>query len=425
MSTVTMRSHAQFSRRTRWDHATGNCFLQRYEKLERVRDRRYPLCMRGLSQRIMSMSPEDRHKQLEHASGVLRAGGCVVMPTETVYGVFVRASNQGAELMEQLTGSPQSVHSPRFTLHLADAEPIVPMLALESPVARRLVRQLLPGPVRLVLRQPAAVLDSICAALGLDRGLIDDGESIAIRLPDHPITRAVIRASAHPTLARSIGATRWGRAGKASDLESTSVFEAGDEANRAPGAVIDDGPTLHARGSTTIDIWPNGRFTVQEGGAIDEKQVMRVLTMRVIFVCTGNTCRSPMAQALGRDWARGREPDGLTLEIESAGIAAGEGYPAADQAIETMRERGIELQRHQSRSLTPEMIDHADAIFTMTPSHAQAVMQMAPGSVHKVFPIDPVHPIADPVGQPIEVYREVADQLRELVVARLEEMIHD
>jgi protein-tyrosine-phosphatase len=69
------------------------------------------------------------------------------------------------------------------------------------------------------------------------------------------------------------------------------------------------------------------------------------------------------------------------------------------------------------------MVDRADVILTMTPSHAQAVMQMAPGAVHKVFPIDPVHPIGDPIGHPIEVYREVADQLEELVEARLKEIL--
>ncbi len=368
----------------------------------------------------MSMSPEDRQKHLELASGVLRSGGSVVIPTETVYGVFTRADEQGAELLAQLTTQPQVVNTPRFTLHMADPDPVVGMLGLESPVARRLVRRLMPGPVRLVVHQSPETLDAICAALQLERGIIDDGESIALRLPDHPIARRVIRGSRHPTLARGIGVSRWGGEGS-SDLESTSVFTDQDP----PGAIIDDGPTLHARNSTTVNIWPDGRFEVVAGGAIEEGEVMRVLKTRVTFVCTGNTCRSPMAMGIARDWARSREPDGLTLEIESAGIAAGNDQPAADQAIRALAERGIDLAGHKSRLLTPEMIDESDVIFTMTPSHAQAVMQMAPGAVHKVFPIDPVHPIADPIGQPIGVYREVADQLTELVNARLQEIIHE
>lgn len=369
----------------------------------------------------MSLSPEARERELDRAASVLREGGCAVLPTETVYGVFTQASTEGASLLEQVTGQTQFINTPTFTLHMSDPEPVVSMLELRSPVAKRLVGHLMPGPVRLAVRQPEPVLRSICDTLGLDRGLIENGEAVALRVPDHPITRSILRRTGAPCLARGLGVSRWGTPGQAGTLDSSAVFE-GDV---LPGAVIDDGPTLFGRGSTTVDIWPEGRFSVMPNGAIDEAQVMRVLTIRVIFVCTGNTCRSPMAAAIGRDWARTREPDGLSFEMESAGIAAGEGYPAADQAIETMGAQNIELSDHRSRLLTPGMVDDADVIFTMTPSHAQAVMQLAPGSVHKVFPIDPAHPIDDPIGQSVEVYRGVADQLRTLIAARMQEIIDD
>ena len=369
----------------------------------------------------MSLDPDERARRLAEASRVLRDGGCVVMPTETVYGVFTRASDEGAEYLEQLTGKPRVINTPPFTLHLGDAEPTLSMLSLESPVARRLVNRLTPGPVRLVVRQPESVLEAICESVGMSRGFIDRDDMIALRLPDHPIARAVIRGSGHPALARGVGASRWGEPGKAQDLEMTTVYDSEDP----PGMVIDDGATLHGKGSTTINIWPDGRFEVLKGGSMDESEAMRVLTTRVLFVCTGNTCRSPMAEGIARAWAKNRAPDGLTIEVGSAGIAAGDGYPAAEQGIETLHERGSDLSTHQSRMLTLEMIDQADVIFTMTPSHAQAVMQIAPGAVHKVFPIDPLHPIGDPIGQPIGVYREVADQLESLVAKRLQEIIDE
>ena len=377
--------------------------------------------MNGLSQSFMSMNPDERQQLLEEASRVLRDGGSVVMPTETVYGVFTQASDEGAQLLAQLTGQPQVTNTPQFTLHLGDPDPILPMLSLESPVARRLVGRLMPGPVRLVIRQPETVLDSICESIGLSRGIIDDGESLALRLPDHPIARAVIRGSGRPAFARGVGVSRWGQGDRGQKLDSTSVHDR----ENPPDVVIEDGATLYGKGSTTIDIWPDGRFEVQRGGAIEESWAMRALTTRVLFVCTGNTCRSPMAAGLARAWAKNRVPDGLTIEIDSAGIAAGNGQSAADQAIGTLRERGHDLSGHQSKMLTLKMVDRADVIFTMTPSHAQAVMQIAPGAVHKVFPIDPLHPIGDPIGQSIEVYREVADQLERLIAERLQEIIDE
>ena len=117
----------------------------------------------------MSLDPDERARRLAEASRVLRDGGCVVMPTETVYGVFTRASDEGAEYLEQLTGKPRVINTPPFTLHLGDAEPTLSMLSLESPVARRLVNRLTPGPVRLVVRQPESVLEAICESVALAR----------------------------------------------------------------------------------------------------------------------------------------------------------------------------------------------------------------------------------------------------------------
>ena len=121
----------------------------------------------------MSLDPDERARRLAEASRVLRDGGCVVMPTETVYGVFTRASDEGAEYLEQLTGKPRVINTPPFTLHLGDAEPTLSMLSLESPVARRLVNRLTPGPVRLVVRQPESVLEAICES---DRPSGDSGQ---------------------------------------------------------------------------------------------------------------------------------------------------------------------------------------------------------------------------------------------------------
>lgn len=143
----------------------------------------------------------------------------------------------------------------------------------------------------------------------------------------------------------------------------------------------------------------------------------------VLFVCTGNTCRSPMAQGIAESFIRKHHPDRVGVVVGSAGVAAGDGSPASIHAVEAMKNMGVDISGHQSQALTKAMVEDADVIYTMTPSHAQTIVDHLPESAHKVFPLDSNHPISDPFGGPIEVYCEVADQLTALIQSKIEEIV--
>lgn len=144
---------------------------------------------------------------------------------------------------------------------------------------------------------------------------------------------------------------------------------------------------------------------------------------RVLFVCTGNTCRSPMARAIAEHMSAQFASSDNEFVFDSAGVAAGEGFEASKNALLAMNERGIDLSRHQSKMITPALVDWASVIYTMTPSHTQAIVHHMPASRSKVMMLDETQPISDPFGCSVEVYRDVANELEELIRQRLKEPV--
>jgi protein-tyrosine-phosphatase len=157
----------------------------------------------------------------------------------------------------------------------------------------------------------------------------------------------------------------------------------------------------------------------------------RTTTYNVVFVCTGNTCRSPLAAALAR---RELERRGWQhVEVASAGLAAEEGYPASRHALAVAQRHALELAEHRSRPLTPQMVEWADLVLAMSPSHVYALERGGAGE--KVALLGDFAaggpgegaPVADPFGGDEDAYEATFRELEPLVAAvfdRLAPILH-
>jgi len=141
----------------------------------------------------------------------------------------------------------------------------------------------------------------------------------------------------------------------------------------------------------------------------------------LLFVCAGNTARSPMAEAIARDELAALDHHG-DWQVASAGIAVPRpGGPIAPLAVKALRQLNIPVPRHESRPLTPALIAQAHTIYCMTTKHRRAVLAIDPDAAHKTVVLDPADGLPDPHGQPASVYRDCADMLRAVIGQRLAE----
>ncbi len=344
----------------------------------------------------------DRQQLLQEVVACLRRGELCALPTETVYGLAMLPSR--ADAVARVRAFKGRADAQPFTWHLAARADAARLWPSVPDRVERLLARYWPGPLTVVL--PAR-----------------DGGTAGARVVAHAFTRDVIAACGEPLWLTSVN-----RTGEAPRRDADTIAaDFGAELQ----LLVDDGPSPLGVASTLVRK-VTARIDVLREGILAADEVLQTAARLVVFVCTGNTCRSPLAEVLARR-ACGEAlgvpaADVLAhgLAFASAGTGTLDGMPASDGSLAAAAEAGLDLTTHASQALTPELLERASVVYCMGQSHRRAILAEVPAAANKLAMLrhDGLD-VADPYGRELASYRRTRDELRAAIAARAPEWFDD
>ncbi|MFA5291416.1 MAG: L-threonylcarbamoyladenylate synthase [Phycisphaerae bacterium] len=356
--------------------------------------------------------------KLKKAAYCIDAGGLVVFPTETVYGIACKADKASLARLDEVKKRDTDK---RYTLHIGDNNKLPDFVPTLTLPAKKLVANAWPGPLTIIFELNKKDIAKLEKHLGRETiGLLYKDNTIGVRCPDEPTACKLLNLCEFPVVAPSANTS-----GKEPAINAAQAIE---QLDGLVDMILDTGHCKYKKSSTVVKISHAG-WQILRAGAYSEKQIQKMLTVNIVFVCTGNTCRSPMAEGFARKVLAeklGCKVDQLAqmgYKVASAGSVAINGIDASDESIRFCKSKGVDIARHKSRRITTEMIKDADYIFTMSAGHENDIIQLCPDARRKCMLLSDSGNINDPIGGGFDAYKICGGAIEKAVNKRISELL--